>query len=163
MRVLLLGSPGPFPFVGHLRVTRMDGAVTLRLAARLAAHDPETGWARVESARNALATVAGADRYAIVAAAWSALRPFDAEDLVVLLLATDPEGTVLTGAGLDAVYADGAPLVPAGHPLLGPPGIPMRTGFYHEERPAGTYVGVPTGHRWDGTNVDAATGARRWA
>lgn len=163
MRVLLLGSPGPLPFAGHLRQSRVVGKVSLHLAARIAAPDPETAWSRAEAARAALSAVTGADRYSIISGAWSALRPFDEADLVVLFAATDPEGAVLTGAGLDAVYADGAPLVPPGHPLLGPPGIPARTGFYHESNPARTYLGVPTGLSWDGTAIEAAAGVRRWA
>lgn len=158
-RALLLGGPGPHPFAGHFRVRRGG----LQVAGRLGAGEPELGWELAERARLALAGVGGGDRYALVQAAWAALRPLDGGDLVVLLLAEDADGTVLSAAGLDGVQADGRPLVPRGHPLLGPPGVPVRTGFYNESSPAAVYLGLPHGLRWEGGDVERAAGVRRWA
>lgn len=163
MRALLIGNPSPLPFLGHVRVRRALPTGTIHVAARLSpAAPPDLAWELAEKARAALATVDGGDRYRMINAAWAALRPLDAGDLTVLMVAQDRDGVAVTAAGLGAVLVDGRPLVPEDHPLLGPPGIPARTGFYLDEAPGDTYVGVPAGLRWTWGDVDDACGVRRW-
>lgn len=163
MRALLVGNPSPLPFLGHVRVRRVLPMGTLHVALRLAlGAPPDTAWGLTEKARAALGAVEGGDRYRMINAAWAALRPLDANDLCVLMVAQDRDGVAVTAAGLGAVFVDGRALVPEDHPLLGPPGIPVRTGFYAEEQPGDTYVGVPAGLRWTWGDVDEACGVRRW-
>ncbi|MBM4392844.1 MAG: hypothetical protein FJ090_17095 [Deltaproteobacteria bacterium] len=170
MRVLLVGSPGRTPFCGHFRGSVRQGDAELCWAGRLrGAGSPEEGWAAAEQARSALEDVAtglpGADRFALIDAAWAALRSLDHRDLSVLIAARDRGGVSLAGCGLEAVYTGGAPLVEAGHPLLGEPGIPERTGYCQFEggerdRASGDLVGVPVGARYPAGDLAAACGVR---
>ncbi|MBM4368649.1 MAG: hypothetical protein FJ102_20720 [Deltaproteobacteria bacterium] len=170
MRALLVGSPGRTPFCGHFRGSARQGDAELCWAGRLrGTGSPEEGWAAAEQARAALADVAtglpGADRFALIDAAWAALRCLDHRDLSVLIAARDPGGVSLAACGLDAVFAGGSALVEGGHPLLGEPGIPERTGYCQLEGggldwASADLVGVPVGARYPAGDLAAACGVR---
>ena len=161
MRVLLVGSPGRAPFTGHFRGSVAREGAELRWAGRVrGGGTPEEGWGAAESMRDALAEVSGADRYALIDAAWVALRAVAHDDLTVLFVAKDGEGTVIAGSGLCEVRADGQPVAPPGHPLYDEPGIRERPGYLHPESPAEAYVGVPVGSRWPAGALPAACGVR---
>ncbi len=169
MRALLVGSPGRTPFCGHFRGAARHGEVSVCWAGRLrGTGSPEEGWAAAEEARSALASLTsspGADRFALIDATWTALRALDHRDLSVLIAASDPGGVSLAACGLDAVYTHGQPLVESGHPLLGEPGIPERSGYFQPEVGAGEgmsldFVGVPVGARYPTSDVSAACGVR---
>lgn len=161
MRALLAGSAGRTPFCGHFRGVRGRPTVRLAYAGRLrGSGTPEEGWAAAEAAHAALADVDAADRFALLDAAWAALRALDHRDLSLLMVADDGDGTAVAACGLEAVYGDGAPLVEAGHPLLGEPGVPERGGYFHPERPAERFVGVPVGCHYPEGNVLLGCGVR---
>ncbi len=103
----------------------------------------------------------GADRFGLLDAAWTALRALDHRDLSILMVADDEAGTAVAACGLDAAYGDGTPLVEPGHPLLGEPGVPARTGYFHPADPIGQLVGVPVGCRYPEGDVLTACGVRR--
>ncbi len=171
MRALLVGSPGRTPFCGHFRGSARHGDAEICWAGRLrGTGSPEEGWAAAEEARAALSTVSSSglpagDRFALIDAIWAALRALDHRDLTVLIAARDPGGVSLAACGLDAVFCGGASLVEAGHPLLGEPGIPERTGYYQPDAGAADwgaadFVGVPVGARYPAGDVAAGCGVR---
>lgn len=161
MRALLVGTPGRAPFTGHFRGRVNSGGSTLVWAGRLRwGSTPEEGWAAAEVARDALAGVSGADRFALVDAAWAALRAVEHEDLSLILVANDAEGVVVAGSGLAEVRVDGKPLAEAGHPLYDEPGIRERPGYFHPDAGGVDWVGVPVGGKWPKEPVLAACGAR---
>ena len=140
---LLLGTPGRLPFVGHLRASAEGGRAWLRAAGRVfAGGDPVAAY---EPARQVAAAILGidtrGDRNALLWRAWEAvgaldpsvLGPEEGGDLSLLLVAGDPDGVGVAGVGLTAVWGRvpglGAlvPLVGGRHPLLAPPGRPVRT------------------------------------
>ena len=108
----------------------------------------------------AVLSVTPADRFSALDAAWSGLRDLDRSDISLLLMAWDPHGTVLSACGLVELRADGVPVVEPGHPLLGDPGIPVRTGYFHPETTATDWVGVPVGTKWPAGPVHPACGWR---
>lgn len=161
MRALLVGTPGRSPFTGHFRGRVSGGGGELHWAGRLRwGSTPEEGWAAAESARDALAGVVGADRFALVDAAWAALRSVEHGDLSVLFVARDEAGVVVAGAGLAEVRADGRPIAEADHPLYDDPGIRERPGYFHPDVAGEDWVAVPTGGKWPKDPVPEACGAR---
>lgn len=164
MRALLVGTPGRAPFAGHFRGRVARGPVSLCWAGRVkASHPPEAAWDAAEAARDALAPLAdapAADRFALVDAAWAALRTLGAPDLSVLLVAADEEGVVVAGSGLVEVRGDGKRVAAPGHPLYDEPGVRDRPGYFHPPEPAADWVGVPVGARWANTPIELLCGAR---
>lgn len=161
MRVMLVGSPGRTPFTGHFRGRSPAGSVTLFWAGRIRpSAAPAEAWEAAEQAAAALSGATGTDRFAWIESAWNRLRPLDRNDLSVLLVAQDADGTSVSASGLAALKADSIDVVDPGHPLLGEPGIPERTGFFQPDRVATDWVGVPVGARWPDTDVLAACGWR---
>lgn len=164
MRVMLVGSPGRTPFTGHFRGRWAAGPITLAWAGRIRpSAAPAEAWEAAEQASlvvSSAVAAAGADRFAVIESAWKALRTMDRGDLSVLFVAQDSDGTSVSASGLAELKADGIDVVPAGHPLLGEPGIPERTGFFQPDRPATDWVGVPVGARWPTTDVLLACGWR---
>lgn len=161
MRALLVGTPGRSPFTGHFRGRVVSGGAALTWAGRLRwASTPEEGWAAAEVARDALAGVTGADRFALVDAAWAALRSVEHEDLSVILVANDADGVVVAASGLAEVRVDGKQVAEAAHPLYDEPGIRERTGYFHPDVVGEDWVGVPVGGKWPKEPVLAACGVR---
>ena len=131
MAVYLFGTPGPRPFAGHFR-SRPGG---LGWAGRLwALATPEWAWAASEAARGALAGLEGDGEgpEERLRRAWRALYGMEARwmrdrDLCVLFAVPAPGGTLLSGCGLQQVFAlEGealAPLLPEDGPFLRP-GLP---------------------------------------
>lgn len=159
MRALLVGTPGRAPFVGHFRGRATCGAVDLRWAGRVrSGSTPDEGWIAAEAARDALVGVSGGDRFAIVDAAWTALRNIEHADLSVLFVASDADGIVVAGCGLVEVRADGLCVAPAGHPLYDEPGIRDRPGYFHPEVKGEVWVAVPLGGQWPAGAVEPACG-----
>lgn len=88
------------------------------------------------------------------------MRPLDRGDTCLLMLAADIDGTAVAACGLADLRTERGPVVPADHPLLGEPGIPERTGFFHPEGNDELWVGVPVGARWPTGSVELASGWR---
>lgn len=164
MRALLVGTPGRTPFAGHFRGRAAAGGATLTWAGRVrGAHAPSEAWEAAEAARDALAglpTAPDVDRFALVDAAWEALRGLGAADLSVLLVASDADGVVVAACGLGEVRADGKVAVPAGHPLCDEPGVRDRPGYFHPEGPVTDWVGVPVGLAWRAETLTTLCGLR---
>lgn len=161
MRALLVGSAGRAPFAGHFRGRMHSEAASLFWAGRVkGSHGAEAAWAAAEAARDAMVELAGADRFALVDAAWAALRALNAPDLSVLLVAHDDQGLVVAACGLVEVRGDGRRVAAADHPLYDEPGVRERPGYFHPPEPAQDWVGVPVGARWSDTPVDVLCGAR---
>ncbi|MSQ02922.1 MAG: hypothetical protein EXR71_13690 [Myxococcales bacterium] len=164
MRALLVGTPGRTPFAGHFRGRATAGGGTIAWAGRVrGAHAPGEAWEAAEAARDALAGLSStvdADRFALVDAAWAALRQLGAADLSALLVAGDAEGVVVAACGLGEVRADGAVAVPAGHPLYDEPGVRDRPGYFHPEGPVTDWIGVPVGLAWRTEALTTMCGVR---
>lgn len=134
---LLVGRDGDWPFAGHFR-----GHLGPVSWAGCVAADagPETAWRAARAI--AMALRAGgppqADRRRALSILWArldgvdreALGPDRGEDLVLLLVAADPEGAAVSGVGLGGLWAlwgeRAEAWVTPPHPLLGPPGPPVR-------------------------------------
>ena len=138
MRVMLVGSPGRTPFTGHFRGRVAVASMNLFWAGRIRpSADPAEAWEAAEQASLSLSGLGTSnDRFALIESAWSTLREMDRGDLSVLLVAQDADGTSVSASGLAQLKADGVEVVSAGHPLLGEPGIPERTGFFQPDRAA---------------------------
>lgn len=138
---LLMGDPGRWPFVGHLRVRHGAAGSGMALAARLSDEDRSAAYLvarRVELGvrRRLLGLPVPADRHGWLRCLWDSLLDLGAEDwseaqrasLQLLVVAWDSQGQGVSGLGLSGVWAaaEGAlvPLVDPGHPLLGGPGLP---------------------------------------
>lgn len=161
VRALLVGTPGRTPFAGHFRGRVHRPGASLHWAGRVrGSHDPEAAWAAAEAARDVLDELDGADRFALIDAAWAALRTLGADDLSILLVASDDGGTAVAACGLVEVRADGAPVAPPGHPLYDEPGVRERPGYFHPEAAGTDWVGVPVGARWAAGPVSSVCGAR---
>lgn len=136
-QVGLLGTPGPWPFAGHLRGRLHGAGGALSWAGRVAAsRGPQVAYQASRAVEAALRQVAHTgDRRRVLADAWlaldglrsAALGPDRGADLVLLLVAVDEEGAAISGVGLDHIMGGGAELrlwLRPPHPLLGPPGLP---------------------------------------
>ena len=142
-RVLVLGDGGPLPFKGHFRLEVLGGHARLAVAGRVAG-GAELGEAfeaarRVESVLRVCAEGAwwDTDRHGLLRRAWTLLSelppdrlgPQRGADLCILMVSLDERGVGVAGIGLDGIWAGGGgrlrALVPPGHPLLTPAGLPV--------------------------------------
>jgi hypothetical protein len=158
-RALLLGDPGPTPFVGQFRCAISAGSAALSIAGRVGA---EAGLERAFEVSGLLAHAlrslqpVSPDRFALLRATWELLALMPSEslgpaaggDLCLLLLSEDPDGACVAGVGLSMVWASDEralmPLVEVPHPLLCPAGRPSRTpGVLNLERAPHCIVGAP--------------------
>ena len=139
---LAFGDPGPLPFLGHFRAEARGPGSLLRVAGRLgSAGDAVEASAlagAVEAAVRRLTRVIERpdDRVALVRGWWDAVTAICADtpaamqaDFAALVVAGDQRGVTVSGVGLAGCWfvAGGQPprpMVPAGHPLLGPLGPP---------------------------------------
>lgn len=147
------GSPGRWPFAGHVRGRWESGPVRIAWAGRIA-HSalPEEAWEAATALRDALGTVTGDGRFDVISRAWAAIdqlpeRWKTREDLSLLLVASDPAGILLSSAGLTAVYVESpAGWVAAalsGSPLFSEPGVPSRAPVPQPSlRPGTRFVGL---------------------
>lgn len=134
---LLVGREGDWPFAGHFR-GRLGPVAFAGCVAATAG--PEAAW-RAGRAVEAALRAGGppqADRRRALSILWArldgvdrdALGPERGADLALLLLATDAEGTAVSGAGLGGLWAlwgeRAEAWVTPPHPLLGSPGLPAR-------------------------------------
>lgn len=164
VRALVLGDAGPLPFCGHFRVEVVGGRATLAAAGRIAATaDLQEAYDVARRVEAVLRTAAeGAwwdtDRHGILRRAWTLLRevpaarlgPAGGSDLSVLFASMDERGVGIAGVGLDAVWAHlggrWRALVPPGHPLLAPPGVPVGVpGVLTLDQEPAAVLGAPTG------------------
>lgn len=164
VRALALGDAGPLPFCGHFRVEVVGGRATLAAAGRVAssaglqeAYDVAR---RVEAVLRTSAEGAwwDTDRHGILRRAWTLLQeipkarmgPASGTDLSVLFIAADERGLGVAGVGMDAVWAQlggrWRALVPPGHPLLAPPGVPAAVpGVLTLDQEPSAVLGAPVG------------------
>jgi hypothetical protein len=144
LSVLLLGDPGAMPFVGHFRLSLRGPSSAFYAAGRVgSAGGVEGGYAAARSIETTLHSVMEPaahtlDRNRLLLRAWEllgGLRPehFGAafgRDLTLLMGAVDPQGVGVAGVGLSMVWVRHPwglrPLVDPEHPLLAPPGRPLR-------------------------------------
>ncbi len=161
MRALLQGSPGRSPFAGHFRGRVAEGGAELAWAGRVkGSAAPEEAWAAAEAAREAMTTVRGSDRFALIDSAWAALRNLNRPDISLLLVASDAEGLSLAASGLGDLRLDGEPVAEPDHPLFDEPGVRERPGYFHPPRVGNDWVGVPVGVKFAPGDVDLTCGAR---
>ncbi len=147
------GSPGRWPFAGHVRGRWEAGPVRLAWAGRIA-HSalPEEAWEAATALRDVLGSVVGDGRFDVINQAWAAVdtlpeRWKTREDLSLLLAACDPAGILLSSAGMAAVYVESpAGWVAAalsGSPLFTEPGAPARPPVPQPSlRPGTRFVGL---------------------
>jgi len=145
-RALLLASPGPFPFAGHLRLEARGEHAWLAIAASVAAGaGPDAAFAPARALESHLHSqldpiaVHASDRNTLLRGLWAALASVPAEalgpgggaDLSLLALASDRRGAGVAGVGLSGVWgmyvSAWEPLALGGHPMLGPTGRPTQT------------------------------------
>ena len=147
MPVYLFGTPGPRPFAGHFRspaagAERAGGKMQRALpgdrlswAGRLwPLATTELAWTAARAARAALEALApGRTPEEVLTQAWLCLYGMEARwhrdrDLCVLFALPVEGGTLLSGCGLQQVFAAEqgqlCPILPDGHPLISPPGLP---------------------------------------
>ena len=155
-RALILGSPGRYPFNGHLRLALRSGAARLHLAAVVAPGcEPPVAHAATVALRAQLVDAEGSGRFDLLRSAWdllagidpSLLGPARGGDLALLLVAWDDEGLGVAGTGLDALHALGTqvePLLEGAHPLFGIRGVPANPpGLFTPHEPPAVVVGSP--------------------
>ena len=164
VRSLVLGGAGPLPFCGHFRTEVVGGRARLSAAGRIAATaDLQVAYdvsRRVEAVLRTACEGAwwDTDRHGLLRRAWTLLRelpsarlgPSQGQDFSVLFVARDERGIGVAGVGLDAVWVHlgdrWRALVPPGHPLLAPPGIPARVpGVLTLDTDPSAVLGAPTG------------------
>jgi hypothetical protein len=159
---LLLGDPGPLPFLGHCRAAVQTPRARLWAAGRLfcrgdvvVAHEAVLSLFRtVTSLRERVG--ADSDRNDLIRAAWESVGEMPAEtlgsaqgsDLQLLLVAEDSGGHAIAAVGLRMVYGwiegELQPLVSPDHPLLCAAGRPSSIpGVLTLDRPVSRILGVP--------------------
>lgn len=177
LTVLMPGSPGRWPYTGHVRGRwrRSDGSLSLAWAGRIAATcGPDEAWQGAEALRTALAAGlagigAGTGLVSALEAVWRPLAALPAplvarEDLSLLIAGEGPEGVRLVGCGLASVWVEGAGgfvgAVLVGSPLLGEPGLPSGAPPPEPPQRAGRlFVALPPGLTLpDRARLDAACG-----
>jgi hypothetical protein len=182
----MLGDPGRWPFVGHLRLAHIGDGAALALAARLGgdgqkSDERETLYddarALDQHLRHALAGAPHqGDRHGLLRAAWDALfnapdgafGPHGPESLRLVVVGGDGRGVGVSGLGLGRVWGqteDGlVALAEAGHPLLGDPGLPPTApGVLTLEMAVTRVIVCPSHLRLDPIapeQIDAACGVR---
>lgn len=164
VRALVLGDAGPLPFCGHFRAEVTGGRASLTAAGRIAGDaDLEVAYEvsrRVEAVLRTAAEGAwwDTDRHGVLRRAWTLLRelpgprlgPAEGADLSVIFVAVDERGMGVAGVGMDAIWAHMGgrwrALVPPGHPLLAPPGVPASMpGVLTLDTEPTAVLGAPTG------------------
>ncbi len=149
------GTPGRWPFAGHVRGRWEAGPVQIAWAGRLA-HSalPDEAWEAAQALRDVLATVTGDGRFDVIARAWAAVgtlpeRWKTREDLCLLFAAADPAGILLSAAGVANVYVEATPggwvaAALSGSPLYTEPGVPERAPVPQPSlRPGTRFIGLP--------------------
>ena len=159
----LHGDPGRLPFLGHFRVHRAFKGGHLSAAGRIRSGGDIVDAFRsariVESAIRSAAVEDEEDRHQILAATWQHIHTIDGcdlgaengDDLVVLFVVQDAQGTGISGMGIGGVWALSndrfEPLVQGHHPLLSGPGRPEQlAGVLTLEIPHSSIVAVPHDH-----------------
>ena len=167
----LHGDPGRLPFLGHFRVQRAFQGGHLSAAGRIRSQgDVVSAFRaarRVESAIRSTAVENEHDRHHVLAAAWQQIHSIDAcdlgsesgDDLVVLFVVQDAQGTGISGMGIGGVWAlandQFEPLVQGQHPLLSGPGRPEQlAGVLTLDVPHSSIVAVPFDHPSPPTHLD---------
>ena len=164
VRALVLGDAGPLPFCGHFRVEVVGGRASLSAAGRVSAGaDLQVAYDVARRVEAVLRTAAeGAwwdtDRHGVLRRAWMLLGDIpgprlghvEGADLSVLFIAMDERGVGVAGVGMDAIWGHlggrWRALVPPGHPLLAPPGMPKDVpGVLTLDDEPTAVLGAPTG------------------
>ena len=177
LTALMPGSPGRWPYAGHVRGQwrRNDGTLALAWAGRIAAScGPEEAWQAAEALRASLAAgIASIGAAANAATAldlmWLPLAtlppPLVAREDLTLLIAPDgADGVRLIGCGLASVSVEGAGgfvgAVLVGSPLLGEPGLPAVAPTPEAPQRAGRrFIALPPGLTLpDRARLDSACG-----
>ena len=140
--IFALGDPGPLPFLGHFRTEVAGPGALFRVAGRWAgAADAVEACAAAALVEQRVRTLARSvsrpdDRVGFLLAFWDAIVEESASlaaaltaDLALLCMAADAGGVSVTGVGLAGCWFEAGSqppqlLVPFGHPLLGPLGVP---------------------------------------
>jgi hypothetical protein len=166
MNAYLLGSVGRRPFAGHFRGKAQSGAVRMVWAGRVGSgQPPEQAWAAAEAVRGALeGWPGGHNRTDALQQAWLCLHRMEGQnlqDLSVLFLAVDAEGTVLSGCGLGMVYERvGTGIraaLAADHALLSEPGLPEAPALWFPTG-AGPWYGLVHGSPPPGNDFERQVG-----
>ncbi len=154
--VWMPGSPGRWPFAGHVRGRWESGAIRLAWAGRIAwCALPEDAFEAAEALRDVLSTVRGDGRFTAIASAWAAVDTLADKwksrgDVSLLFAAVDPAGIVLSSTGLEAVWVEGhsgwVAAALSGSPLFTEPGAPERAPVPQPPlRPGLRFLGLPPG------------------
>ena len=143
-QVFALGDPGALPFLGHFRAEAAGPGSLIRVAGRWGTAgdvaEACAAAARVEHRVRGLVASVGrpADRVGLLVGLWAAIAEEAAEmaasltsDLALVCMSADARGVSVTGAGLAGCWfeSDRQPpqlLVPFGHPLMSPLGVPRQ-------------------------------------
>ncbi|HCH64295.1 MAG: hypothetical protein CL927_16010 [Deltaproteobacteria bacterium] len=143
-QVYALGDPGALPFLGHFRAQVSGPRSQVRVAGRWGmagdAVEACAAAARMEHrVRSLVASVERPDdRVVLLVGLWAAIAEEAAAlaasltaDLAVVCVAADARGVSVTGVGLAGCWfeSDRQPpqlLVPFGHPLMSPLGVPRQ-------------------------------------
>ncbi len=148
------GTPGRWPFAGHVRGRWEAGPVRIAWAGRVA-HSalPDEAWEAATALRDALAGVTGDGRFDVISRAWEAVAKLperwkDREDLCLLFAASDPAGVMLSATGVTGVFIEGATgwvaAALSGSPLFTEPGVPTRALVPQPPlRPGFRFLGLP--------------------
>jgi len=159
----LHGAPGRLPFIGHFRLGRQEGPLSIAMAGCVAQRSDLSSAFRaareVEAVLRNVSLTSAVDRHDLLTITWEALCEIEASDLgpqggadlTVLLSAADQQGMGIAGMGLGGVWSwteDALqPLVTGDHPLLCGPGRPDRLpGVLTLDAPAPVVVAVPHDH-----------------
>lgn len=159
----LHGAPDRLPFVGHFRVARNAGPVSVAVAGKVSGRgDVQEAFRAARTVETALMSVSLEQcftRNDALNRIWDAMVAIEGcdlgvglgNDLVALLAAQDESGMGIAGPGLGGVWAwestELLPLVQGQHPLLGPPGRPERlAGVLTLDAPCAAVVAVAHDH-----------------
>lgn len=161
---MLVGRSAELPFLGYFQ--RRLGSVAWAGAVARGA-DPVVAFQAARALDRALARGGDirADRRRALSILWARLEgvdrtllgPSGGQDLVLLLCGEDDSGGAVSGVGLGAVYALGdtvTPWIAAPHPLLGPPGLPVKRPGVLTVDALPVLVGLPEGNA--GLDTDPA-------
>ncbi|MCP4809069.1 MAG: hypothetical protein GY913_13370 [Proteobacteria bacterium] len=109
-RVELIGASGRLRWNGHLRLSVGSGDIRGTVAVRLGAGKPPVeAWEALSSLASQLGGCTGDTPQALVESVVSVLDALGADDLAAVVAATDAEGSMWLGRGLDAVRIEGQP------------------------------------------------------
>lgn len=154
VEVWMPGSPGRWPFAGHVRGRWAGSGVRVAWAGRIAwSALPEEAYEAADALRDALATVQAETRFDAVARIWAAIAELPErwrtrEDLSILIAAADAEGIALSAAGLTGVWVQNdsgwVTAALSGSPLFTEPGVPARAPTPQPPLRSGVrFVGLP--------------------